>query len=51
VLLAARTLPVGRSGITLRGLRRATTYRLTLTVACGDGQHAHDVAVLRVARR
>jgi len=47
----SRSLPAGRSTITLHGLVPGTTYRLVLTIATSDGQSARATAILRVRRR
>jgi hypothetical protein len=48
VVTASRQLAPGRSTITLAGLVRGRSYRLTLSFVTGDGQSATDVATLRV---
>jgi hypothetical protein len=47
----ARSLPPGRSTMTLTSLVPGTTYRLTLSVTSADGRSAKDRATLRVTYR
>jgi hypothetical protein len=47
----ARSLPPGRSTMTLTSLVPGTTYRLTLSVTSADGRSAKDRATLRVSYR
>jgi Low-density lipoprotein receptor repeat class B len=46
-----KSLPPGRSTMTIRGLVPGTTYRLTLSVTSADGQSAKDQATLHVTYR
>jgi hypothetical protein len=50
-ITVSKPLNAGRGSITIRKLLRGTVYRLTLTVASGDGQIARDKMTLRVSRR
>ena len=51
IVTATRQLAPGRSTITLAGLVRGRSYRLTLSFVASDGQSATDIATLRVRSR
>jgi len=48
---ATRRLSAGRATITLTGLVRGRSYRLTLSFVTAGGESASDSATLRVRRR
>ena len=50
-ITVTRSLPPGRSTMTLRGLVPGTTYRLVLAVRSTGGLSAKDQATLRVTYR
>jgi hypothetical protein len=51
IVTATRQVAPGRSTITLAGLVRGRSYRLTLSLVASDGQSATDIATLRVRSR